>query len=218
MKRLQKDLNQHLIVCGYGHGGQSAAREAVSRGIPVGQVVIIDRDAAAIDRACEDGYIGLHGDATHEEDLNAACVSGAKSVIVCLGRDDAAVLTVLTLRQLNSQVRIVCSVDQEENIKLVRQAGADTIVAPSVVGGYLMADSIDSPHIADYINDLMSSEGRVRLAERPVRADEIGKPMREIAPELVVRLHRGDARIGFWEGNRTVLQAGDVLLVIEHNK
>lgn len=218
MKRLQQRLHQHLIICGYGHSGQSAAREAVSRGVPATQIVIIDRDMTALARVSDDGFIGLHGDATHEEDLKAACVAGAKSVIVCVGRDDAAVLSVLTLRQLSEQVRIVCSVDEEENIKLIRQAGANTIVAPSIVGGYLMADSIDSPHIADYINDLMSSEGRVRLSERPVRADEIGKPMREIAPELVVRLHRGNARIGFWEGERAILQPGDILLVIEPNK
>jgi len=138
-------------------------------------------------------------------------------VMVCLGRDDAAVLTVLTIRQLNPGVRIICSIAEEENIKLIGQAGANTTVAPSIVGGYLMADSMESPYIADYISDLMCAGGRVRLVERPARADEIGIAMREIKPGLVVRLHRKEQRIGFWEGPRSIIEPGDVLLEIQAN-
>lgn len=215
MTRLQQSLRDHVIICGYGHSGESAAREAMSRGTPVGQLLVIDQHAEHLKRAAEHGHIGLLGDATSEEVLRDAGVANAKAVLICVGRDDAAVLTVLTTRHLNAEVRVIVSVNEEENIKIIRQAGADAIVAPSIVGGYLMADSVESTFVADYINDLMQSDGRVRLIERPVQPAEIGKMMRELTPNLVVRVHRGNQRIGFWEGERTRLQPNDRLLEIE---
>lgn len=217
MNRLKNTLSDHLIVCGFGLRGQNAAREAVARGEPADHVLVLDRDESRIRAAADAGYIGLRGDSTHEQDLADAGLARAKAVLVCLEHDDTAVLTVLTLRQLNAGVRVICSVDEEENIKLIRHAGADAIVAPSMVGGYLMADSIHSSHISEYIDDLMRMDGRVRMQERVVREDEIGRAMRELGPGLVVSLHRAGERINFWEGARAIVQRGDVLLTIEPN-
>lgn len=218
MNRIQQSLKEHLIVCGYGHSGQSAAQEAVARGRPPDQILVMERDQSRLQLAASCGYIGLLSDPTHETDLRDAGIDEAKAVLICLGRDDAAVLAVLTVRQLNPKVRIICCVAEQENIKLLRQAGADAIVAPSMVGGYLMADSVQSSHIADYVSDLMCTGGRVHLKERPPAAHEIGLPMREIGPGLAVRLIRADQRIGFWEGDRARVQASDILLVIEANE
>jgi voltage-gated potassium channel len=216
MTRIQNTLNRHLVVCGFGHSGRSSAQEAVARGTPAAQIMVLDKDAKILEQAAVLGYIGLLGDATREQDLLDAGVARAQAVLVCLGRDDATVLTVLTVRQLAPSVRVICSVAEEENIKLVRQAGADAIVAPSIVGGYLMADSVRSSNVADYISDLMCSDGRVRLIERLALPEEVGMAMRDISPGLVVRILRGSTRVGFWEGPQSVVRSGDILLEIEH--
>lgn len=215
MNRLQRTMQDHLIICGFGHSGESAAQEATARGTPASCILVLDRDAGRLEYASQLGYVGLLGSATREKDLTDAGVARAKAVLVCLDRDDAAVLTVLTLRQINATVRVICSVSEEENIKLIRQAGADAIIAPSVVSGYLMADSTESSHIADYVNDLICSDGHVRLIERSAQPQEVGRPMRELGPGMVVRLHRGAQIVGFWEGPRSIVQSGDLLLEIE---
>ncbi|THD03878.1 potassium channel protein [Panacagrimonas perspica] len=217
MMRIQNTLSGHLVVCGFGHSGRSSAQEAVARGTPAAQIMVLDKDAKVLEQAAALGYIGLLGDATREQDLLDAGVPRAQAVLICLGRDDATVLTVLTVRQLAPSVRVICSVAEEENIKLVRQAGANAIVAPSIVGGYLMADSVRSSHVADYISDLMCSDGRVRLVERIALPEEVGKAIRDISPGLVVRILRGNSRIGFWEGPEAVVRTGDTLLEIEHS-
>lgn len=217
MKHLQNKLKQHLIICGFGHTGKSAAQEAVARGMAAEQVVVLDLLADNLHLAAEQGFIGVAGDATHELALSSAGVTTARALLVSLGRDDAAVLAVLTARHLNPGLRIICAVNEEENIKLITQAGADAIIAPSVVGGHLMANSVQSSHLADYVNDLMCNEGRVRLTERQAYPDEVGKTMRELGPGMVVRIHRGNTRVGFWEGQRARVQPGDILLVIEPN-
>ncbi|WP_020648028.1 potassium channel family protein [Solimonas variicoloris] len=215
MSRLQETLRGHLIICGYGHSGEAAAQEAVARGTPPSSVLVLDIDSGRLAQAAKRGYIGLLGNATHEQDLQDAGIGHAQAVLICLPRDDAAVLAVLTVRQLSRSVRVICSVAEEENIKLIRQAGADAIIAPSLVSGYLMADSMRSSHISDYIDDLMRSDGRVCLIERPATDTDIGRPMREIGPGLIVHLIRDGQRIGFWEGERTIVQAGDQLLEIK---
>ncbi len=218
MTKMQKNLDGHLLICGYGHSGHSASREAVARGTPEKQIVVIDRDSDRLKLAADEGHIGFLADATLEEDLESVSIHRARAVLVCVGRDDAAVLSVLTIRQLDPVVRIIACVGEAQNIKLVRQAGANAVVAPSMVGGYLMADSVQSSHISDYISDLMCSGGRVQLQERKAKDGEIGKSMRAIGPGIVVRLIRGDKAIGFWEGKESIVQKGDTLLVIEMNQ
>ena len=217
MTKMQKKLDGHLLICGYGHSGLAASQEAVARGTPAEQIVVLDLDPRRLQIAADAGHIGIHADSTREEDLLDAHANRAKAVLVCVGRDDAAVLTVLTVRQVDPVVRIIACVSEGENVKLVRRAGANAVVAPSMVGGYLMADSVASPHIADYVSDLMRSGGRVRLVERKARESEIGTPIRDIGPGLGVRILREGEPIGFWEGEKSVVQEDDVLLVIEVN-
>lgn len=211
MKRMQDNLSGHVIVCGFGHSGQSAAHELSSRGVTV---LVMDQDERAVQRAAAAGHIGLHSDPTREADLGDAMLNKAAAVLLCLGRDDAAVLAILTIRNLNSQVRVVCQVREFENLKLIRQAGANATVLPSQVGGYLMADAMRTNYITDYVTDMLTSSGRVSLHERRPRAEEIGKRMREIEPELVLRLYRDGQPVGFWEGNSTAIRESDTLLTI----
>lgn len=215
MQRLQKSLSGHVIICGFGHSGQTAAKEARLRHGEQQPILIIDHNPEHLKLAADLGYMGLLGDAASEALLRDAGADRALALLVCLGRDDATVLTLLTARNISATVRLVATVREEENMRLMRQAGADAIVAPSLVSGYLMADSVQSTWVADYIHDLMNSEGRVRLIERAPTPKELGLTLRDVQPDMAVRIHRGEERIGFWEGDRARIQAGDRLIVIE---
>jgi len=214
MKLLQKNLENHLVICGYGHSGQSAASEAVAKGTDHRQIIILDRDKIRLDLAVEAGFIGIYGDACQIESLKNCNIERARAILVCVGRDDSTALAVLTIRQISKQVRIICNVEQQENASLIYQAGANTTITPAVVGGFLMANSISSPRVADYVNDLISATGQVQLVERPATEREIGKLAGELHPNIVVRVYRGHDAIGFWEGERARIQKGDMLMEI----
>lgn len=211
MNRMQRKLQHHAIVCGYGHSGRYAATELALRGYTV---VVIDRDLKAVQEAAGAGHIGLHGDATREADLNEAEIGKAAAVLISLGRDDAAVLATLTARNLNPTVRVVCNVSDLENVKLISQAGADATVQPSQVGGYLMADAVRTRHVTEYVTDLLNSVGGIAMQERPAGPREIGRRMREVEPEMVLRVYRDGTPVGFWEGEQSVIREGDVLLLV----
>jgi voltage-gated potassium channel len=102
---LQRELEDHVIVCGFGHSGSIAAAELLLRGWSCERITVIDQDADVLQRAAAAGYIGLHGDASSEELLKVAGVARAHAVIVSVGRDDTAVLIVLTVREIAKSVR-----------------------------------------------------------------------------------------------------------------
>ena len=155
-------------------------------------MVVIEQRPERLEDAAAEGYIGLRGDATREAALREAGVRVAKAVLVCLSRDDATVLTVLTARSLNEGARILASVMDEENLKLVRKAGADEVVSPGKIAGFLLADAVNSRYTTRFISDILSARGgQLRIAERKAVPDEIGQRMCDVPGRLIVAL---DAR------------------------
>jgi voltage-gated potassium channel len=215
MSRLKDRLVDHVVICGYGQSGTVAAREIEAKGTPAERIVVIDISEDCVRAAAESGYVGLHGDPTQERILKDASIERANAAIVSLGRDDTTILAVLTIRYLNPGTRIVATIWEEENAKLAVQAGANSTVLPSEVNGYLLAESATNRYTADYVLDMLNSAGRVAFRERVAAPDEVGKAMKDIADGLVVRLYRDGEPIGFWEKDKGVIRAGDLLLVIE---
>ena len=215
MARLRERLQGHIIICGFGETGRVAAREMMGKGVAAEDIVVIDNSEQCVRDAADRGYIGLHGDPTHERILQDAGVENARAVIISLGRDDSTVLAVLTVRNLSPRARIVAVVWEDENVKLVRRAGANAAVMPSQAGGYLLADAVANSYVTDYVFDLLTSDGRVALVERHPMDDELGKSMRELERGVAVRLYRNGEPIGFWERDKCRIEQGDLLLVIE---
>lgn len=214
MSRIQASMKDHVILCGYGRSGAIAADEMVARGQPLDRIVAIDQSEERIRLAAEAGLVGLRGDADSEALLGLACVDRAKAVVVTAGRDDTTILVVLTVRHLAPDTRIVASIREEENIKLARLSGADTVISPPRIGGYLMADAVGAAHAAPFLCDLMSAAGTVELHERPAAEADIGKRMAEVAGGIVVQIHSQGHDIPFSERERYIVRRGDTLLLI----
>lgn len=215
MRRMQAHLENHVIVCGFGHSGACVAHELVVRGIDKQQILIIDTSRETLELAAEDGFIGILGNGTHEETLKEAMLESARALFVCTNRDDTNVLVVLTARSLAPKVRIVARVEEAENEKLLRQSGADATILPSRVGGILMAGSIETTVMANYVMDLISATGRIVLIERPVRPEEIGQLPIDL-DVLAVAVVREGREIGISEADAR-LKPADKLLVIRQN-
>jgi voltage-gated potassium channel len=214
MSKLQKNLHDHVVLCGFGHSGMIAAEESVAKGTPPEKIVAIDNRRERVEMAAKLGYIGLLGDAAREEFLNKAALQAARSIIVSPGRDDTSILIILTARNLAPKTKILATISHEENIKLARIGGANIVVSPARMGGYLLANGSDAEHAADFLSDLMSAEGNIVLKERPAQTDDIGKTMAEVKQGVVVNVHNSQNNIPFSRRDDYVIQSGDTLLVI----
>ena len=214
MQKIQRELNGHCVVCGYGSSGEAAVAELCRGGGDPLQIVVIDRDPERVAKAVACGVTGLVGDASHNEVLSGARVETARSVLVCTGRDDTAALVVLSARKLAPEAHVSALVKAEENEALMRQAGANVVVNPVDLGGHLLARATASANVVDYVTDLVTNSGRVCLRERAVATAEIGRSLGDVTTGLGVRIQRNDAAIGFWEAAACALVAGDVIVEI----
>ena len=214
MSIIQRRLEDHIVVIGFGVTGREAVEELVARGRDPASLVVIDCEADAIAEAESLGCTVMQGDATRDETLKAVRIGAAQSVIITPGRDDTAILITLTARHVAPDVLLSVTIRAEDNELLARQAGATTVVNPVSFAGLLLAGSCQGTHATDYITDLASAAGRVQLIERQVRPEETGKPLSALTTGLGVRIFRGGKAYGFWEAPSQHLEPGDTLVEI----
>lgn len=214
MTVIQRKLDGHIIVAGYGLSGSEAVAELIKRGTDPRTIVVIDEDAVALRAAEGRDVTVMAGNATRNAALEAAQVARAASIIVAAGRDDTSILIVLTARGLAPHVPISVVIRSEDNEPIAHQAGASTVINPASFAGLLLAGSTQGAHIADYMADLAAAGGDVALRERPVTADEIGKPLAQIGTGLGHRIYRGERSFGFWEVEAGKLESGDMIVEV----
>ncbi|HLT97357.1 MAG TPA: potassium channel family protein [Acidimicrobiia bacterium] len=187
IRRWRRTMEDHYVICGYGTKGRSAASTLISQGTPIDRIVVVEVDPRAADEATAAGHAVVLGDCTREEVLRRARVEEANGVIIAVSRDDAAVLATLTVRVLNQRVRVVASVREEENLKLLRRSGASLVITSDEATGRLLGMAIERPHHAALIEDLLLIGEGVDLGERPVDEDLVGKQ----APDGTIGVIRG---------------------------
>ena len=215
MAQIQKNLTDHIVVLGFGISGFEAVAELIARGTDPGRIVVLDRDEGRLATAAGLGCNIMAADATRDATLMDVRIGNACAVLVSAGRDDTSILITLTARHLAPDVPISTVVRAADNEVLARQAGASTVINPVRFTGLLLAGSAHGTHVADYLTDLASIEGRVQLVERAVLPEEIGKPLSQLATGgRGLRIYRGGEVIGFWAEEAGILQFGDVIVEI----
>lgn len=214
MSKIQASLTGHIVVAGFGTSGSEAVDELIARGTPAAEIVVVDRSPEALERAESLGCAVVEADATRDKSLQAVRIGTARAMIVSAGGDDTSILITLTARHLAPDLPISIAVRNEDNELLARQAGATTVINPVSFAGLLLADSTQGLHISDYIADLASSSGRVKLSERVVTDEECGKPLADLALGLGVRIYRDGTPYGFWEPEAQALRPGDCIVEI----
>ena len=217
MKVIQKNLHNHIVLAGFGVSNAKALKELLAGGEDPRRIVVIDSRPEAIEEAKECGVAVLQGDASRNETLAAVHIERAAALLVSAGRDDSAILIVLTARKMAANVKISVTIRLDENEDIARQAGADTVVNPVSFAGLLLASSLEGPERADYLADLVTTEGRVMLRERIVEPGEVGKSPEELCTGLAVRIIRAGLPHGPDDPAFRTLHACDRLLEIIDN-
>ncbi|MEU9337764.1 potassium channel family protein [Streptomyces sp. NPDC048290] len=211
--RWRSRTRDHVVVIGYGTKGRHAVQTLTGQGIAREQIVVVDAQPKATGAAADDGLVSVTGDATRTDTLRKAEVQTAAQVIVAPQRDETATLITLTARQLNKRATIVVAVREDENVPLLQQSGADTVVTSSSSAGRLLGVSMISPSVARLLEDLMTLGSGLDLIERAVREDEIGRPPRECA-DLVVAAVRGKQVLDYTDQRLSALRPGDRVITV----
>jgi voltage-gated potassium channel len=212
--RWRRGMRNHVVVVGYGTKGRSAVETLETNGTNPAQVVIIDGRASAVADANARGYAAIEGDATRRDILRRAEIAKAREIVITLDRDDSAILTMLTVRQLNPSAHVVVAVREDDNASLLRQCGANVVVTSSEAVGRLLGLSATSPNIGTVIEDLLSSREGLEVGERQVTAAEAGHAPGEISGERVIAVVRNKTLRRFYDPAVAELQTGDQVVVV----
>jgi voltage-gated potassium channel len=149
-------LRNHYIVCGLGRVGSQVARELHNEGVPF---VALDRDAAKVNEAIDNGYLALALDSTDDATLPRAGVEHANGLVASLGEDSLNLFVTLAARSVNPNLYIVARANRPENEMKLKRAGADRVAMPYQIGGYHMASMVLRPNVVDYMDVISGKTG-----------------------------------------------------------
>ena len=215
----RKSLHGHTIVIGYGTKGRAAIETMRARGTKGESIVVIDSDPDSVEEASRAGLVAIHGSAERTSVLEAAGVRDAAAVIVAPNRDDAAVLMTLTVRELDPGANIVAAARESENVHLLKQSGADSVILTSGAAGRLLGQAVHSPKTVEVLEDLLNVGSGIDLMERAVEEHEHGRAVADVAPgQPVLAIIRDGELIRFDDERVATVQAGDRVICLCGNE
>ncbi|MGO1055385.1 potassium channel family protein [Crossiella sp. CA198] len=214
IQKWRANVRDHVVVIGYGTKGRSSVSALLGDGVDPGNIVVVDTDHESLEAATQQKLVTVHGSGTRSDVLRIAGVPQAKAVVVATNRDDTAVLVTLTARELAPTAQIVASVREAENVHLLRQSGADSVVVSSETAGRLLGMATTTPSIVEMFEDLLTPDAGLAIAERDVEPNEIGGSPRHIS-DIVLGVVRGGQLFRVDAAEADAIEAGDRLLYVK---
>lgn len=214
IQRWRTRVRNHTVVIGYGTKGKTAIQAMLSDGTAPAEIVVVDQDQMSLDAASAAGLVTVRGAATKSDVLRLAGVQHAKSIIVATNRDDTAVLVTLTARELSPDAKIVAAIRESENVHLLRQSGADSVVVSSETAGRLLGIATTAPQVVEMVEDLLSPGEGFAISERDVEPSEVGGSPRHL-PEIVLGVVRDGTLYRVGDHEVDAVELGDKLLCVQ---
>jgi voltage-gated potassium channel len=215
IQRWRNKVRNHIIIVGYGTKGRTAAAAMVGDEVAPADIVVVDENPVALERAKSAGLVTVRGSATDSEVLRLASAQHAKAIIVATNSDDSAVLVTLTARELAPKAKIIAAVREGENQHLLEQSGADSTVVTAETAGRLLGIAVQTPSVVEMMEDLLTPDAGFAIAEREVTPKEIGGSPRHNT-DIVLGVVRDGKLVRVDDEQVDSLENGDRLLYIRN--
>jgi voltage-gated potassium channel len=206
-------VRNHTVVVGYGTKGRTAVAAMIGDGVAPADIVVVDTDQASLDRANAAGLVTVRGDANKSDVLRLAGAQHASSIVVATNSDPTAVLVTLTARELAPSATIIASVREAENRHLLLQSGADSVVVSSETAGRLLGLATSKPTVVEMIEDLLTPDAGLVIAEREVETKEVGGSPRHLS-DIVLGVVREGKLLRVDDAQVDALERTDRLLYV----
>lgn len=216
-KRMSKQRD-HYIICGSGRVGSHLVRDLTATNTPF---VVIEKDPQRAAEFSQRGISVMIRDATLEESLRDAGVERARGLAACLPNDADNVYVVLTARDLNPKLRIVARAAEEQAEAKLLRAGANHVVAPTIIGGHRIAVALTKPAVSEFMDSITANElglgfEQVEVdAASPLVGQELrATPIRSELDVVIISIRRQDGQIVFNPAADCKIEIGDILIAI----
>src|SRR5437763_2098882 len=216
-KKMSK-LQDHYIICGSGRVGSHLIRDLQATQKPF---VVIEKDPQRAAEFAQREITVLVADATLEDSLREVGVDRARGLAACLPNDADNVYVVLTARDLNPNLRIVARAAEEQAEAKLLRAGANHVIAPTIIGGHRMAVALTKPAVSEFMDSITANELGLGFEQVEVDATShlAGKelrstPIRSELDVVVISIRRQGGEIIFNPSGGCRIRAGDILIAI----
>lgn len=164
------ELQDHLVIIGYGINGKNIARVAESMDIPH---VIIEFDARLMKEAKAENKHVVFGDASQPEILNHVNAHKARVVVIAISDTEATHQIIFNIRQSSQTTHIIVRTRYVKEIEGNLKLGADEVIPEEfetsieifsrVLKQYLVTES----KISEIVNSIRSSDYELFSAVKP---------------------------------------------------
>lgn len=146
-----EQLNNHIIICGFGRNGRQAARKLMQHKKPF---LIIDRKEIERRQDEFDDTIFLRGNAVEDEVLKRAGVERASGLIAALPSDADNLFIVISAKEINPNLKIISRASNSNSISKLKTAGAENVIMPDKIGGEHMASLLVTPDLVEFMDNI----------------------------------------------------------------
>jgi len=184
-----------LVVAGFGEGG-TAAVDALPAAVSV----------TTIDKS-EGRNSDLVGDVTEPETLREAGIDNASALVVTVGNDSTALMTIAIARSLSSDVEILARVTDRDKTRAAFRAGADYVLSIQQVSARLVAAEVHGEQVVSPTNQIRL----IRVTAAPFAGESLEDARRN--PErgwTVIGVSRGGT---VHTNERITIEADDDVIV-----
>jgi len=177
------NLENHVIVCGFGRNGQQAAQ---TLGYHSQKFVVVENNPDTYEKAIAEhsNLLIIQGNGTDDDVLRRAGINRAKALITALPIDAENVFIVLSARSLNPTIHIISRASDSNSYPKLLKAGANNVIMPDRIGGTHMATLVSKPDVIEFIDYLSGEEGEAihieSVAYEQLPVEIRGKSLRDV--------------------------------------
>jgi CPA2 family monovalent cation:H+ antiporter-2 len=125
----------HVIVAGYGKTGQVVSRVLRDAKVPL---VIVELEHRLMAEAVDGGSRAIWGDVTRDEILHAAHIERARMMLLTMPDQSTIHMAIRRAKSMNPALTVIARAAREDQVKELRQVGADVSIQPEFEGGVEM--------------------------------------------------------------------------------
>lgn len=163
MEKKIQQLQDHVIICGFGRNGKESAQLLHENNIPF--VVLEEKSDLDPNIEFEVPHF-LKMDCTHDDALENAGILNARALITTLPLDADNLFVVLSAKQLNPNINIISRASLDSSVKKLKIAGANNVIMPDKIGGAHMAKLVMQPDVVELLSIMSTkSNNHFRIEE-----------------------------------------------------
>lgn len=119
------EMNEHVIIVGYGFNGRNLAKVLRRTRVPY---LVLELNADAVRSARAEGERVIYGDATRREVLHHVGIENARVLVLAISDPAATRHTVSVGREVNPDIHIIVRTRYMSEITDLRELGADEVI------------------------------------------------------------------------------------------